>query len=58
MRVAGVTFPCVDCRQVHRNCRQKVEVMRRVFFAIGNGKEVSCSDHEEERYHGIEGVRA
>ena len=56
--VAGVKFPCVNCRLLHRFCRQRNEIMKQVFFAIGSGRQVACSDHEEHRYHGLEGVKA
>lgn len=55
--VAGVNFPCFDCKLVERVCRKRDEIMRDVFFAIGNGKKVECSSHEESNYHGLEGVR-
>jgi hypothetical protein len=55
--IAGVTFPCIGCQLAVKGCRKKVEIMRAVFFAIGNGKPVNCSDYEEIRWRGIEGVR-
>lgn len=57
-RIAGVTFPCMDCRLRDRVCRKKVDIQRRVFFSIGNRQDVSCCDYEEARYHGLEGVMA
>lgn len=56
--VAGVAFPCVGCRKLYGMCDSKVEVQRAVFFSISNGRPVSCSEFEEERWHGLEGVRA
>jgi hypothetical protein len=56
--IAGVTYPCFDCSLRDRVCRKKIEIQRRVFFAIGNGRSVSCSDYVEARYHGLEGVPA
>lgn len=58
MVVAGIQFPCVDCWHVHQICRKRNEIFKKVFFSIGNGKPVPCSDYEEERFHGLEGVRA
>lgn len=58
MKIAGVNYPCFDCRHNTCTCRQRTEIQKQVFFAIGTGKVVSCEDYEEQRFHGLEGVRA
>jgi len=59
MTVGGVHFPCFDCAQRRRNCRLRFEIQKRVFFSIGTDMpRVECEEYAEERYHGIEGVRA
>lgn len=58
VRAAGVAIPCADCEDRRRFCRHQAEILRQVFFAIGNGRAVACDEYREERYHGIEGVRA
>lgn len=57
MMVAGVRYPCLGCRRLHRLCRKQAEIMKRVFFAMGNGEQVDCPDFEEINWHGLEGVR-
>jgi hypothetical protein len=56
--IAGVTYPCFDCKLSARVCRKRVDIQRQVFFSIGSGRKVSCCDYEEKRYHGLEGVPA
>lgn len=56
--VAGVEYPCFDCRLGGRFCRKRGDIMRRVFFSIGNKQTVTCCDYEQARYHGLEGVTA
>lgn len=55
---AGVKYPCFDCVMNQKVCRKRWQIQKRVFLAIGNGQPVECSEYEEERYHGIEGVKA
>ena len=56
--IAGIVYPCFDCALLNKRCLKRVEIQKAVFYAIGNRKPVECSDYEEARYHGIEGVTA
>lgn len=55
--VAGVLYPCFDCREINK-CRRKSDIQKQVFLAIGNGKPVTCADYKEDCWHGVEGVPA
>lgn len=55
--IAGIIYPCFDCRERHK-CRQKSKIHKQVFFAIGNGKPVTCGEYKEDSWHGVEGVPA
>jgi hypothetical protein len=56
-QIAGVNFPCTDCKSRFKRCRIQVDVFKRVFFAIGTGEQVTCLSYEEEWYRGLEGCK-
>jgi len=57
MTIAGIHFPCFDCKLFRKDCGQRYEVQRKIFFSIGKDESVECAEFEEKSWHGIEGVK-
>jgi predicted transcriptional regulator of viral defense system len=55
---AGVEFPCFDCKKLHRYCGKQDDIIRKMVAAIASKSTVSCPEHEEYFFRGIEGCKA